>query len=416
MARAGAPVSARENRSAHSYNSRGDTRESAFGTLGQLPPSVKGYGRRHSGNSLGSTPRGTPAAAALGVLGDVSDKGSVTGAIPEVNINRTIHSARGPVPRSQPMGKAEYEAMQKKKEYQIKHNRMLAQREADERVIRERCQKLETAREEKFQKLFEAVRSDDSERVRAGQIIEEHDTWLQGRRQDLHYAWQQEVAGHIERQVSHHLDASSRKSPRQLGFQPPAQQSAESSGPPLESPRVVLKRGNDPVKRRAHEQLAEEQFRRLADSVIGTPAASAEAARPHSLLDLSRPRNLLPVELWEQRKLCSSPFGYLAYNLDQGEGDKAFTGKRLGAGVHMPDEADGVSAAGKTKGAGNKYGILAGTMARDGQSSMMVNASEYLGASGAPCQDHFKFDRSRDAADSEFPKGKRTHYPNVPNR
>mmetsp|Transcript_58724 Transcript_58724/g.137032 ORF Transcript_58724/g.137032 Transcript_58724/m.137032 type:complete len:398 (-) Transcript_58724:21-1214(-) len=397
MSRSGA-LSARESRQSTGQHSRNASKESAFGTLGELPSSAR-YALGHSGDANNSQDR---AAAALGVLGDVSDQGSLLAHPADLSqVSLPLEPPLGsPQPRSTEMGKKEYEAMQKRKEHQARHGRLRSQWENDERAFKERCEREERAREQRFERMMEALRENDSERVYAGHIVNVHEAWHQNRREELHAAWHREVVDHLSTQVESHL------------------QSARSSS---DSPRVVtLKRGGDPIKRRMHEHLAEEQFRRLADSVIGTAseqsqssAAKKKQGQTSKFSLIGKPRGALPVECWEQRKICASPLGHLAYNLDKGPQESEFTGKRIGAGVHIPDESDGRQAAGRTKGP-LQYGILTGTMARDGQSSLLGTSK--LGASGAPGQDHYVVDRSRAAVDVEFPRGKRTYYPDVPNR
>jgi len=84
------------------------------------------------------------------------------------------------------------------------------------------------------------------------------------------------------------------------------------------------------------------------------------------------------------------------------------SGKRGGAGVFIPDETDGVLAAGtrvsRETGYGDK-GILRGSCAYDGECS--THKTSWGCSSGAPGQDHFTFDATTRIVNLEFPLGKR---------
>jgi hypothetical protein len=110
-------------------------------------------------------------------------------------------------------------------------------------------------------------------------------------------------------------------------------------------------------------------------------------------------------------KLQDTMYGHFAQICEQGPGFKRLI--RSGHNVFIPDEGDGIHAAGKLHtrwGGFNDVGILKGEENSRGESSRY---KDDLGAShGAPTQDHFTYDTSNFATNMEFPLGKKV-YPHM---
>lgn len=81
--------------------------------------------------------------------------------------------------------------------------------------------------------------------------------------------------------------------------------------------------------------------------------------------------------------------------------------RRGGCGVHLPDESDGHWVAGtrRSRVGHRDMGILKGNVGSRGESSEFKTQQ---GAScGAPAQDHYSYEKSKEVTDMEFPPGKK---------
>lgn len=167
------------------------------------------------------------------------------------------------------------------------------------------------------------------------------------------------------------------------------------------------------VREQFRKQREEEAFHREAEAFLRCPPTMkiADQVKVRAAMDeqsstrtTSRPG--LPVPMWEQSILNSLPYGRFAECCEKGA--PHLSARRTGPGKHMVDESDGISAAGKTKtraGGLNQLGLLLGVVAREGESA--VHKKVHGASSGAPCQDHYSFERGLEVIDKEFPLGKR---------
>merc|ERR1719443_512717 len=126
----------------------------------------------------------------------------------------------------------------------------------------------------------------------------------------------------------------------------------------------------------------------------------------------STTRPVLPVENWGQQELFAGPYGYFAQRCERMDrGEPFHSTRRMGAGHHLPDEADGVEAAGKKKEKtriATKYhqmGMLVGDHCKVGEAYR--HKMPHGGGSAAPLQDHYFYERGNDIVEREFPVGKR---------
>jgi hypothetical protein len=123
-------------------------------------------------------------------------------------------------------------------------------------------------------------------------------------------------------------------------------------------------------------------------------------------LPRGRCKATLEQQNWGQMKFQDTLYGHFAQICEQGPGFKRLI--RSGENVFIPDESDGIAAAGKLHtrfGGHNDLGILKGQESSCGESSRYKNN---VGSScGAPSQDHFAYDTSGFATEVEFPLGKK---------
>lgn len=320
-----------------------------------------------------------------------------------------------PDPIGGQFSKAEWEKRRKKIAHGVQHERRLAQREEDEKNVRERAERLAQLREQKFVEMMDHIRGTDSVRVEAAQIIRQQEMEEDKKRRDFYARWDSEVCQRVELQMQRFMQ---RKMPAPPGA--PAY-------------REELLSSDDPVKKCLQDQKAEEDFRRFADLVIqGTPPELDPAAAKRMTLkervrhreateeavrNRSTSRPMLPTEQWGQQELFASPYGYFAQRCQAYDGRHDFhSSKRMGTDCHRPDESDGVPAAGKTRTKTRTYlernqiGILAGNIAKEGESAR--HKQPHGPGSGAPCQDHFSYEQNQHIVENEFPVGKRC-FPHI---
>lgn len=300
--------------------------------------------------------------------------------------------------------KEELEREQRRKEHQGRFQKLQAQRERDDAVIKEKAGRSSQIREQKFQEMMDDVRSNDGIRVEVAHIIQQYEMEQDKKRHQMWSEFDRDVSQRIELQLQKFM---TRKDPT------PAQKLMQ---------REELLASDDPTKRCLREQKAEAHFRRIADTVIQSGPLSGRASlkkqqylREHvedALKSRASTRPVLPVDQWGQQELFSGPYGHFAQRCERADNGEPFhPSKRMGADRHMPDEVDGVQAAGKKRVKSrietqyNHPGMLAGDHAKEGEA---VRHKRQDGAgSGAPLQDHYFYDRGNDVVESEFPVGKR---------
>jgi hypothetical protein len=281
-------------------------------------------------------------------------------------------SARGP-------SKADFEARRRKREHEAKHEALIERRRLDEKAMAERHARNVQQREERLEKMLESIYGDSSVHMEVSQTLREHEDFRTRKCLELHDAWDMEVMRRVEYHVA-----------KKMSREPAPCQGME---------RTRLMPSDDPLNLSLREERAEKEFQRVANSVLGPPPA-------WQLPDEQEEANLrLPVEMWEQDKHYSTPYGYFAQNCERGTYYHGL--RRMGTNAHRIDESDGVVAAGKTRfrTERNLLGMLAGTVAKQGESAKYKK--EHGGGCAAPCQDHYNYERNLAAVEAEFPLGKR---------
>lgn len=272
---------------------------------------------------------------------------------------------------------------QQEREYADLHSKWQqneAVREAGDKRIRERLAWNAQMRDERFHRLLESVSRQDDLAHQCATVLKEQEALESRKSRELYAEWEEKVFGPLTLQAHLHMNR-----PREAG----------------EEPRLLVRSCEDPVKRVLFEDARENAFRVAATRVIsgsrsapelpglsaGDPAQGASCAPA-----VSRP--ILDPSQYSQVREHVPPLGHPS-------------GLRRGREVHLPDESDGVRAAGtrrsRTEGLHNK-GILHGDRAHG---ETLELKREYGSGSAAPAQDHYHFPFGRDTTDLEFPIGKR---------
>jgi len=298
------------------------------------------------------------------------------------------------------LGKAEWEARQKKNEHLARHQKLLKTREQDDKTIQEKCSRMVQEREKRFQEMLGGIRQDDHLRGAATEIIQKQEMDQHNRRQDIYRKWDAQVSQRIETQLEKFMTRTPRAPVDEECF------------------REHVLPSDDPMKQLVLQQKEEDKFRRVADLVIQKPLHSSELVGPrtrdtlqehvnreHILTTRTQCRPTLRVERWAQLEHYASPEGYFMQGIESSRG--FHSARRMGVDAHLPDESDGIPAAGKTKHRfeRNRMVMLRGDLAKQGESAQFKQ--QHGASSCAPCQDHYLYGEGKDCVESEFPIGKR---------
>jgi len=339
----------------------------------------------------------------------VGDEAHASGALTARHTSATVARRKEyKTPEDLAAAKAEFQRQQKRKEHTVKHKKMLAIRERDEEKVRERAVHSQQIREEKFREMMDNIRSNDSVRVEAAHLIQQFEMEQEKKRQNVWGEWDREVSQRIELQLKKYME---RKDDDQVSTY-----------------REELYASDDPSKRCLTEQKAEESFMRAAKLIIqGNPALGGkenlkEQLRQREIIEKAvshraTTRPVLPVDQWGQQELFAGPYGYFAQRCERMDrGEPFHSTRRMGADRHIPDETDGVQAAGKKKEKSrsrvnyNHMGMLVGDHCKMGEAYR--HKAPHGAGSAAPMQDHYFFDKGEAVVDNEFPVGKKC-YPHL---
>lgn len=297
--------------------------------------------------------------------------------------------------------------------------KMKEQRSDDQKAIRERCERIKQMREQRFERLLEELLSQDELKCNVAGRIRQR-TQEEFRKQAAIYTeWNEKVHGRIQSQLNKYLNPPDRslqqtvRGGKNVDFTMPNAQF-----------RPHLAAGSDPVKRDMLENSMEDTFRRTAEAIVSgqnTPEESqqmigggmydplaASMQTDDEAEGRARSRPVLDPVYWGQMMLQSTPYGHFAQASEAcstGSG-KFRTQLKQGYGVFIPNEGDGVPASGKrrTRFSRNNLGILEGETANRGETIKFKQ--EYGSSSGAPGQDHYKYEMGTKVVDNEFPLGK----------
>lgn len=299
--------------------------------------------------------------------------------------------------RRETMSQKEMMRAQKTKEFALKLEKLHKLRGEDAVRMKERFARQQQLKDHQTELMVRAILSENGLKAEAGQLLEEYDTRMRDRKQALYTRWDAEVARRVEHQVMKYLNSTPLQAPEHF------------------KGRELLHPGDDPLKSFIRQSNEEESFRKAAEFVLLHSKHEGnlqEEIRRRDLIQdaVSRRENtrpMLPAPMWEQRQHYASNLGRFCQSCERGGPHQS--AKRMGAGVHLVDESDGIPAAGKTKTKyeKNRVGLLEGTTAREGESKNYKRPDGH--SSGAPCQDHYFYERGNEAVEREMPLGKRLY-------
>lgn len=237
--------------------------------------------------------------------------------------------------------------------------------------------------------------------------MEEHN---ESRRRELHLVRDQRVFQPMQRQIYAMLNP-----PDRLVQQRTSGQKTVGFSLPNQAPQVKANVVGDPARQPVVEQAMENAFHKTATAVLNSPLPGGlfrSMSSPNlrstgtPIVPRAMSRAVLEPTMWGQTQIQGTLYGHLAQVCEAGVGFRR--DKKGGDDVFVPDESDGIQAAGtrisRERGYGDK-GILRGGLATNGQSS---ECKTYWGTgSAAPCQDHYTFETGSRITDIEFPHGKK---------
>lgn len=283
------------------------------------------------------------------------------------------HSARERrQPYARPETKTEKEARQREQVLSARHFQLQEERDVMAQQALERRERLLKIRDNKFEALVSGILDGVGLKAEIEDVIRVHEATLRGKQHELYNRWDSDVMQRTEHRISKHMS----KEPFVAA----------------EGVQARLRSSDDPLKSDQRAQEAERSFHRAAGLVLNTSVAREDARQGKQDQRVYNPSRQAFFH-----QACQA----------QDDGLGFFTHRRMGPDVHKLDESDGISAAGKTKHRfeRNLLGVLEGSLSRDGQSSRFK--TDFGGSSGAPCQDHYHFERGLAVLEAEIPLGKR---------
>lgn len=334
-------------------------------------------------------------------------------------------------------------------ELQAKLDKTIAQRNIDIQLSHARVESFKKLRDERFHRLMEnlcgapndneittlanATKSSrfglsSSTFSRASDVgasaveVAQHIRWMhehqEKRRRELFNSWDNQVFQPMASQMFEHMNPPDRQKIQQLtGVK------SVSFALPGETFRTHSNVRKDPVRQSLVAAARENSFHQAATALLELPPEFRIAGRPRCmqrsaslptmsqggnvngpLIPAARQREMFHPTLWGQLEHSATLVGSLAQAAEQ----PFHRALRTGADVFLPDESDGVPAAGtkisRVSGYNDK-GVLRGQIGRLGETSEIRTADG--GLSCAPGQDHYHFPLAPDSAALEFPLGKR---------
>jgi len=321
-------------------------------------------------------------------------------------------------------------------------------RKEDQKDLRARVEKLRQMREQRFERLTDGIFENEKLIMEAAGILRSKESDDLRRKTTLHKDWDTDIYQSVADQLHSHLNPFNRNLRQDLrGFK-----SVEFQ--PKKDFNISCPGFKDPLKRSLNDKADEDFFHRTARTVLrrnpqsmscpdlnrtmpswssmgsvdpGMRASSSSSnikgsdspfipSKTSSVLfspnqvHLPRGRCKPTFEQtsWGQMKFQDTLYGHFAQICEHGPGFARLI--RSGENVFIPDESDGIAAAGKLRtrfGGHNDLGILKGQECSRGESSRYKN--EAGSSSGGPSQDHYAFDTSGFATEVEFPLGKKMY-------
>lgn len=279
-----------------------------------------------------------------------------------------------------------------------------AMRDAGDKAIRERNTGMALQREERFQRLMHNVAQNNSLASELASMLKQQDALESRKSRELKAEWEDKVFGPLMAQASAHMNPSYRP-PAKLLRQQRISGSCLDFCLPEQQPILVVRSNEDPVKREIMDDAREKAFQHAATHVItGSRSMPDLYSSFHGSPSPARTMQLGALAPAVSRVVMEpADYGHVKEHVPP----PGFSGRRRGADAHIPDECDGVRAAGtkrnRVDGLHNK-GVLQGSRSL-GES---LEHKTCAGAgNGAPMQDHYGFACGPQVTDLELPLGKR---------
>lgn len=418
------------------------------------------HGRRPSATSTSGTRTGSAGADAGGGLGPGSKSAKARGSSKARGGENATDSPRSASAAGARPGGAQRLGPEERRAQEMFHKweKAEAVRTRDHKNIVERIDRSKEMRENRYKRLIASVHGQGTLAYETAVDLREREEREDVRRRELYNEWEEKIFQPMASQSHSHMNPPDRKKEQELA----GEKSVEWSLPGDEF-KLIHKVRQCPARRPVVEHAREHAFHQAAEFVLrksssapviqkaqaslmpmgaaataaasaaasakAAVAAAAKAARDvdqppparalsaHEIPGLfghggdeavprARSKTILNPTDWSQVTLQGTLYGHFAQKMEHGVGFLKCI--RAGPDAHLPDEADGVPAAGtrasRTAGFHDK-GILVGDRAVRGEASqhkMLHGAS-----CAAPCQDHFTFEAGRHITDLEFPLGKR---------
>lgn len=385
--------------------------DAPVGLSGTRRPSVSSRGARsapregHGGANSAKNSSRTDAQRSTGGRG-LGGTGNLATTDPVSTSESPRSSARGGKERANARLSPEE---RRRAELRSKFDKTEAVRQRDRKTIAERVDFFKEQREDRFKRLLDEVTGRDNLAYTLALEIRQREAHQENRRRELHAAWDEKVFQPIAHQAHGHMNPPDRAVQQRLNGS-----KSVSFHLPNQIMRLVAREHEDPARKPVVDHARENAFHQAATAVLGHSRSLPDLrTRPpggygsgSSLVMPALSRPVLEPTSWGQVAIQGTLYGHFAQVAEHGPG--FHRSRRGGKDMHLPDEADGVSAAGTRKHQDGSYhskGVLHGETASRGETSELKSL---LGtSSAAPAQDHYTYETGTRITDLEFPPGKR---------
>lgn len=289
-----------------------------------------------------------------------------------------------------------------------------AVRQRDLQNIAERVERAKELREARFKGLLASVSGEDEDLAGATDVdLRERGAREEQRRRKLYDEWDEKLYQPMLAQVHRHLNPPDRAIEQLF-----AGSKTVAWNLPGAEFKLMAKVHEDPSRRSLVEHARENAFHQAAESVLKHSHSAPNLGTLKTALTgvdavpRARSKPVLDPTEWSETRIQGTLHGHFAQVVEPGVTLKRIV--RGGPHVHVPDESDGVPAAGTRVSRAFGYhdkGILVGDCASRGQSAQYKQAHGV--SCGAPAQDHYSFETGAEVTDLEFPLGRRVPQANA---
>eukprot|EP00405_Crypthecodinium_cohnii_P010527 CAMPEP_0206430022 /NCGR_PEP_ID=MMETSP0324_2-20121206/6575_1 /ASSEMBLY_ACC=CAM_ASM_000836 /TAXON_ID=2866 /ORGANISM="Crypthecodinium cohnii, Strain Seligo" /LENGTH=491 /DNA_ID=CAMNT_0053895787 /DNA_START=37 /DNA_END=1509 /DNA_ORIENTATION=+ len=301
----------------------------------------------------------------------------------------------------------------RQQEMYFKWQKTEALRERDRTKILEKIDRAKERRDNRFKRLLSEVCGEGNLAQVTAQTMRDRAEHEEHRRRELLDQWNKNVYGPLQEQADQYLNPPDRAlEQRKNGFKTVDFQM------PDEEFKMIAKNHKDPGRRVLAEHASDNAFHQTAEQFLNHSTlpygkfglirsqSAPTVQAPSGLIPKAQSKDTLDPTVWSQQQIQGTLYGFWAQKCESGAGFKRSL--RGGPGIHIPDETDGVMAAGSRISRIYGYhdkGVLRGECGSRGETSEVK--AMHGTSCGAPAQDHYNFVRGHHITDLEFPLGKR---------